>query len=72
MIILLIVVVFVVIVALIGGWGGESSSMIKGLQQWFGQVLSGGYKLPTESGAQGGTSGTGVAGLPGIGNAKSP
>ncbi|MCJ7816833.1 MAG: hypothetical protein MUP55_03160 [Candidatus Aenigmarchaeota archaeon] len=55
-VIILIVIAFVVFVALISVWGGESSGMLKGLQDWFKQVLSGGVKP---------SSGTG---LPGIGN----
>lgn len=55
-VIVLIVIAFVVFVALIGVWGGESGSMLKGLQDWFKLIL-GGQKPPS------GTS----TGIPGIG-----
>jgi hypothetical protein len=48
-VIILIVIAFVVFVALISVWGGESSGMLKGLQDWFKQILSGGLKPPTGS-----------------------
>jgi hypothetical protein len=63
-VIVLIVIAFVVFVALIGVWGGDASAMIKGLTEWFKQVLSGGYKLPAGSSSGGGT---GLTNLPGIG-----
>jgi hypothetical protein len=46
-VIMLAVIAFVVFVALISTWGGESSGMLKGLNEWFGQVLSGGIKPPS-------------------------
>ena len=48
-VIVLIVIAFVVFVALISMWGGESSGMLKGMQEWFKQILSGGVKPPSGS-----------------------
>ncbi|MCX6815072.1 MAG: hypothetical protein NTY20_05495, partial [Candidatus Aenigmarchaeota archaeon] len=59
-VIILIVIAFVVFVALISVWGGESSGMLKGLQDWFKQILSGGVKPPTGSS-------TGLPGIPATG-----
>ncbi|MEM7815947.1 MAG: hypothetical protein QXN71_02395 [Candidatus Aenigmatarchaeota archaeon] len=50
-VIVLIVIAFVVFVALIGIWGGESGSILKGLQEWFRQVLSGQAKPPAGTGS---------------------
>jgi hypothetical protein len=49
-VIILIVIAFVVFVALISVWGGESGGMLKGLQDWFKQILGGGIKPPTGAG----------------------
>ncbi len=62
----LIVIAFVVFVALIGVFGGNASAMINGITEWFKQVLSGGYKLPT--GTQNPAGGTGLPGFTGTGN----
>jgi hypothetical protein len=45
--IVLLVIVFVVLVALIGGWGGDIGAMLKGLSEWFNQILAGKVKPPT-------------------------
>ena len=55
-VVVLIVIAFVVFLALISVWSGESGSMLKGLGDWFKQVLSGGEKPPSGST------------LPGLGN----
>ena len=58
----LIVIAFVVFVALIGGFGANASGSIKGLFDWFGQLISG---KATIAGTGGSTSGSG-SGLPGL------
>jgi len=45
----LIVIAFVVFVALIGGFGGNASASIKGLFDWFGQIISGKVTIPGTS-----------------------
>lgn len=54
-VIVLIIIVFVVFVALLSGWFGDAGAGVKGLYEWFNQLLKGGFK-PSE-----GTS------IPGIG-----
>jgi hypothetical protein len=55
-VIVLIIIVFVVFLALLSGWFGDAGAGVKALQDWFSQLLKGGFK-PAE-----GTS------IPGIGN----
>jgi len=43
-VIVLIVIAFVVFVALISGWLGDASAGVKGLYDWFNQLLKGGFK----------------------------
>ena len=58
-VIVFIIIVFVVLVALIGIWGGDASAMIKGLSDWFSQILKGQAKIPSP---QTGSPGTGLPG----------
>ncbi len=43
-VIVLIVIAFVVFVALLAGWFGDANTGVKGLNEWFRQLLSGGFK----------------------------
>ena len=56
-VIVLIVIAFVVFVALLAGWFGDAGAGVRGLNDWFRQLLSGGFKPPE-----------GTSGIPGTGN----
>ena len=68
-VIILIVIAFVVFVALIAIWGGDANAMVKGLMDWFSQIITGKAKLPTSDNTNPGpgTGGSGIPWLPGSG-----
>jgi hypothetical protein len=73
-VIILIVIAFVVFVALIAVWGGDANAMVKGLMDWFSQIITGKAKLPAPDSSQnpGGASsgGSSIPWLPAVGGNK--
>jgi len=66
----LIVIAFLVFVTLIGGFGANANASIKGLFDWFGQILSGKTTIGGTSGTSGSGSGSGLPGLLPTGTAQ--
>ncbi len=64
-VIILAVIAFVVFVAMIGGFGQNASGTVKGLFDWFNQIITGKASIPA-----GGSNTGGINVLPGLPTVK--